>query len=278
MEKSVNNPAQLTPKQWEIVVRIIATVSVRLDYCTKAITDREKYSKGFLKLPSSKINLARLYVRLNAIPRSNTANPRSNTFFPDDLNQQLAKAFAKDSKRFLQIPVLSRILKESKSEKILLNTIGKEKIKDDIGNLPIKEHKRSKRGGRYSAYKITPDVQNWLDVLGNPVALETIHNSLKSSALLTKFLKLIFKNLTYILSTHDEKTQKSIMQGFDTTRPLRPVDSNINYSDLQEIRTMMGKVGKKEIECLASEFANHMMKENNLLKLLYLLLAFPTEL
>ena len=273
MEKSVKNSSQLTEKQRQTVDQIILTMGARIYHLTEIMTDPEEYAKKYLKVHSSKQTLALSYMLLKLVPNS-------KTFFPGEVNKQLAMAFAKDADEYLQGPALSRILSKLKEEGILLNIKGKKHIKHNIGGILVKEHKggeygSSKRVGQYSVYKLTSDVEELLNVLSNPVALQIIHSRLKSSGFLRKFLKLLFVNLTYLLSKDDEKTQTSFLNGFYMTRPLRMDDSSLNKSDLQRYVTYFKSIDKKQLDRLAEEFANNMM-EDNLSNNLYLLSALPS--
>jgi hypothetical protein len=270
MGKSVKNSPHLTGKQRQIVAQIIISVAGQVHYLTEIMSDREEYAKKFLKSLRTKQNLALSFTFLKII-----SDPKA--LFPSNLNQQLAMAIAKDSKPFLKGPTLRKILKILEDDGIVRHISGKKNVMHDVGRNIIKQQRSEDKrgGGQYSAYKRETNVQDLLDVLSNPVALQIIHRAFKSSSyldvLLRKYFKLLFENLTYILCKGDEET---ILKAFDTTRPIRTDDSNLNISDLHRLVPYMKNFDRKILDRLGDKFANKLMEEDKTLNTLYLLFSF----
>jgi hypothetical protein len=192
-------------------------------------------------------------------------------------------ALAKESRQYLKGPTLRKILKILENDGIVLNIRGKKNVKHYVGRNIIKQQKDedSKRGGgQYSAYKRTSNVQDLLDVLSNPVALQIIHRAFTSSnyldILLRKYFKLLFENLTYILSKDDEKTQ-TLPKAFHMTMPIRTDDSDLAISDLHRVVPYIKKFDRKTLDRLGDEFANNLMEQVSILNTIYLIFSFAVK-
>jgi hypothetical protein len=276
MEKSVKNPAQITVEQRQIVNQIIVSVVGKVYHLTKIMTDPEEYAKKFFKLTSSKETLALGHILLKVVPDS-------KAFFPSSLNRRLAMALEKESYHYLKGPALRKVLKILEGEGIFFNIRGKKRVgrnlikqrKDDGQAESALEQRQPRGGGQYSVYTLTPNVKDLLDVLSNPVAVQIVHSTLKSTTLLTKFFKLLFENLTYPLRKGDEKAQASWLKTFCATKPLRMDDSDLNTSSLQRYVTYLKNADRKTLDRWGDQFANNLMKEDNVLDTLYLLFSLP---
>jgi hypothetical protein len=280
MEKSVKNSSQLTDKQRQIVDDIILTVGARLYHLLKTMADPQEFTKLFLRFIRSKENLSLCYLSLDI---KNRCGP-DKAFFPSDLNQQLAMALAKESSQYLKGPALRKILKILEGEGILLNISGRKNVKHNAGNLVKQrkggggDYKSSKHQGQYSAYKVTTDVQDLLEIMSNPPAIQIIHSTLKSSGLLNKVFEKLFFVIVHIfnLSKDDETTQNSILRSMLPLGPHHGMDdSKINNLGLQGFATILSSVNDETLlQYLASKFADALI-EDPLSNTLYLVFSLP---
>jgi hypothetical protein len=236
------------------------------------MTDREEYAKKFLKFLRPRQNLALSFTFLKVI-----SDPSDLSLFPSDLNQQLAMTLAKESRQYLKGPALRKILKILEDDGIVLNIRGKKNVKHHVGIKQRKGEDSKRLGGQYSAYKRTPNVQDLLDVLSNPVARQILHDKFKSSNYLgvrvRNYFKLLVENLLYILSKSDERTQTLLQNGFNAAGSLRPNDPNL-IQRMHWLVSHLKNVDRKRLEMWSDELANGMMEDKNILKTLYLIFAF----
>jgi hypothetical protein len=278
LEKSVKNSSQLTDKQRQIVDGIIVTVSARLYYLLKTMDEPENYTKKFLRVASSKEMRSLSYLLLDI---KNRCGP-DRALFPFDLNQQLAKVLANESSQYLEGPALRKILKILEDAGIVLNIRGKKDVKHNIGRNLKKQKKggdskSSNRGGQYSVYKLTSNVQDLLNVLSNPAAIQIIHRTLKDSGLLNKVFEKLFFVLAHLFTTcNTEKTAENSLLSFLPVMPDTGRDeSEIKNLSVQPIATIFSKINDKTLlQYPATQFANAITADS-MLNTLYVLLAIP---
>src|SRR5215218_6107697 len=181
MAKKSKNPAQFTEDEMKLINGITVSIAIKLHDFIQDYNDPEKYSKDLSKILESDKGLAlsTLFFNINNMSSD-------QTFFPEEINEKLAKTLAKESQHYLNSPDLSKVLKSLKNAGLFLHTTGKQNIKKQSPeSIPRKQKTgEPRREGYYSIYKISNKVEDYKKILSNPQAVELINKTLKESGVL----------------------------------------------------------------------------------------------
>jgi hypothetical protein len=266
------NYAQLTVEDKETINQILIICGAQLSKLIDSHPDPKRYSKKVLKYIQSKKNIAFVLLFLNLknmeFSRPYTSNELNKKLAKDigyNTEQQTIIADFKNeldnNKRYLKPSTMSKALKTLQQEGLLLNIRGKREakhIRSLRGKRKSKEYSTFARGGYISYHELSLDVDRLKKVMSKPKAVEVIHNSLKKSGWLHKYLKLLIKDSFYIV--RNSKEQDNSM--YELVKGANPYIQS-GRSSWKSFRKYLLSLDDQQLEQAAEKLAIHTMKNPN---------------
>lgn len=266
MAKKSKNPAEFSKDEMKLINGITLSLAIKLHDYIENYNDPEKYSKDLSKILESDKGLALSTLFFNI----NNMNS-DQTFFPEEINEKLAKTLAKESQHYLNSPDLSKVLKELENAGLFFNTRGKKNIKQQAPkSIPRKQKTgEPKREGYYSTYKISDKVEDYKKIFSIPQAVELINKTLKESGLLEKAYQNMFRNSIHAITKGNERMDKLFTQSI----PASVGSETISTSNWDMFREYLLSLDTMQLEQLTKELTDRLLE--NPYSPLLLVLSLP---
>jgi hypothetical protein len=259
----------LTEEDKKIIDQVFIKYAVKFYALSEKYPDPREYAeKIFLKKIQSDKVLGALHTL--AIVKNETSD---RLFKPGKINKELAKELAEitleeDSQRgYLDPRDLSEVLKKLEEGGIFIHVEGKDEMRRNYRQIrhPRKKSSASDeinndRGGKPSAYMITPEFEKLKSVMEKPEAIDLLHNKLIDSNLAFKIEKYKTLIILHAIKMDETVLHKLVKFGASFVKDGIKIGEK-ELSDFKTIHEQLQPLDDNQLEQVAMKGAELFMKE-----------------